>query len=97
MGKGLPNDAVGLRLARIVGDDLRLCEAVRFVSGRDGVDTVLRRAAVSGHVEIEGQIENHFADALNDNGDIVAIISLDSKSYGALKNHWMRCKVASDA
>jgi hypothetical protein len=90
---GLPPESVGLRLARIIKDELLLCEAVRFVSGVAGVDIVLRRAAISGRVEIDGKIENHFADVLDANGDIVETIALDRHSYSVLKNRWMRCKV----
>src|SRR5690348_3987750 len=93
MGK-LPNDACGLRLCKIVGDDLRLCEAVKFTRGRAAVDTVLRRAAISGDVEIEpsGELLDFFADVLDENGDMVGNVALDRRSFNALKNHWMRCK-----
>jgi len=90
----LPENVVGLRLARIDRrGDLILCEAMRFDKGRDAVDTVLRRARISGRVEIEGQIADHFADAIDDDGDIVVSVALDAKSYRALKTKWMRCKV----
>lgn len=90
----LPSNAVGLRLARIDSQQrLSLCEAVRFRDGRKAVDTTLRRAAMSGRVEINGEIKNHFADVLDDNGDIIETVALDRLSYAALKNHWMRCKV----
>jgi hypothetical protein len=90
----IPPDAVSLRLARIVGDDLRLCETVRFRDGHDGVETVLRRAAISGRVEIGVEVGDYFADALDDNNDIVETIALDAKSYSKLKNRWMRCRLA---
>lgn len=94
MAFNLSADAVGLRLARINSrEELILCEPVRFVNGRAAVDTVLRRAAISGRVEVEGKIDNHFADVLNDKQDITETVSLDAKSYGALKNRWMRCRV----
>lgn len=90
----IPAKAVGLRLARFVrGDDLILCEPVRFARERAAVELTLRRAAISGLVEIEGEIINHFADILDDNCDIVGTVALDADSYGALKNRWMRCKV----
>lgn len=93
----LPESVVGLRLARINHkDELILCEAMRFDKGRDAVDTTLRRAQISGRVEIEGKIINHFADALDDNGDIVVTVALDAKSYKALKTKWMRCKVETE-
>ena len=94
MFENLAKEAVGLRLGRIKRNgDLTLCEAIRFDDGRDAVHVTLRRAALSGRVEIEGNIENHLADVLNDNGDLVQTIALDRDSYSALKNHWMRCKV----
>lgn len=87
-------EAVGLRLARIDRrGNLILCEAVGFVAGWAAVEGTLRRAAISGRVEVEGRIENHFADALDIDGSLVDTIALDAKSYSALKNHWMRCKV----
>lgn len=88
------NGAVGLRLARIDRkEQLILCEPVRFMRGTPAVQQVLNRAKISGRVQVNGKIKNHFADALDENGDIVQTIALDAKSYGALKNKWMRCKV----
>jgi len=87
----LPDDAVGLRLAKYFGDNLRLCEAVIFELGRQGVDMALRRAAISGRVD-GGPILDHLADVMNANLDIVETIALDAKSFSALKNHWMPCK-----
>lgn len=54
------------------------------------------RAAISGRVEVNGEIKNHFADGLDDDGCITVTIALDSKSYGALKNRWMRCQVETE-
>lgn len=94
--RSLPRDAVGLRLARIDSRErLILCESIRFTAGFSAVETTLRRAAISGRVEVSGEIRNHFADALDDNGDIVETVALDRRSYSALKNHWMRCRVQS--
>lgn len=90
----LPPESVGLRLARIDSKDrLILCESIRFTGGRAAVGTVLRRAAISGRVEIDGKIEDHFADVLDDTGNLIETVALDAKSYSSLKNHWMRCKV----
>lgn len=90
----LPKSAAGLRLARITRkEELILCEAMRFDGGWAAVDTVLRRANVSGRVEVGGKIADHFADVLDDKGDIVETVSLDRASYHALKTKWMRCKV----
>jgi hypothetical protein len=62
--KQLPTEAVGLQIGRLKGDDLVMCEAMRFPNGRAGVELVLRRAAISGRVEIEGEIEDHLAEGL---------------------------------
>jgi hypothetical protein len=90
----LPEDANGLRLAKYVkGDDLILCEPVMFVAGRPAVDTTLRRAAISGRVEVDGEILDHFADIMSDPDTMTGQVALDAKSYSALKNHWMRCRI----
>lgn len=90
----LPEAAIGLRLYKHVGERLIGCKPVYFTKGRPAVDTVLRRAALSGRVEFEGPERDYFADILIDeSGSWDASISLDRKSYAALKNHWMRCEV----
>lgn len=86
-------EGVVLRLARIDSKErLILCEGVLFESAA-AVDTTLRRARISGRVEINGRIENHFADILDAEGGMVDTVALDRRSYAALKNRWMRCKV----
>lgn len=93
----LPLETVGLCLYRIDRNErLWACEAMRFANGRAGVDTVLRRAQLSGRVEIGGEVVNHFADVLDDECTILATVALDAKSYGALKNKWMRCKLDAE-
>ena len=90
----LPPGSTGLRLARIDRQGaLLLCEAIRFPAGLSAVDTVLRRAAISGRVEIGGDIADHFADVLGDDGTILETVALDRRSYSALKNRWMQCRV----
>lgn len=90
----VPRDAVGLRLARIDANErLILCEAIKFDDGRAAVETTLRRAALAGRVEVDGEIANHFADFMDTNGDLVGTVALDRKSYSVLKNKWMRCRV----
>lgn len=89
----LPAEAVGLRLYKYVREELICCEAMRFPRGRPAVDTVLRRAAISGRVEIGGKIEDHFADVLDLEGSIIETVALDARSYSALKNKWMRCRI----
>jgi hypothetical protein len=89
----LPPTAAVVRLARIRGDDLIFCEAMLLPGGATAIDTILRRAQLSGRVEVGGEIANHFADILDEAGDMVQTVALDSKSYSAIKNRWMRCKV----
>lgn len=88
----LPPESTALKLYRIDRNDRLIpCEAVLFDGGRAAVDTVLRRAAISGRVDVGGDLNDHFADVLDDNGDIVETVALDSDSYRSLKNRWMRC------
>jgi len=89
----LPPEAVGLQLYKIVREDLRACEAVRFVGGRQAAETTLWRAKISGRVDVGGDIKDHFADVLDSDGSIIETVALDAKSYGILKNRWMRCKL----
>jgi hypothetical protein len=96
MTKAAPNEAVAMRLAKIFPrGDLRLCETIVFAAGAPGIDTVLRRAGISGNVEVGGEIDDHFADLLDGDHSIVETVALDSKSFAALKNHWMRCRYVS--
>lgn len=92
----LPADCVGLKLHRIDSKDrLISCEGVIFKGGVAAVNTTLRRAAIAGRVEVDGDIKDHFADCFNATGDLVETVALDAKSYASLKNKWMRCKVES--
>lgn len=89
----IPIEAKGLRLAKINSkDDLLLCEPVFFVRGYIAVEGNLRRARLSGRVEVAGKIDNHFADILDEFGMMLESVALDQNSYSALKNKWMRCK-----
>lgn len=91
---GVPANAMGLHLYKIIGERLISCEPVYFTGGAPAVDTVLRRAAVSGRVEMEGQIGDYYADVLIDqDGTWTHTVALDRNSYRALKNRWMRCKL----
>ena len=85
--------AVDIQLHRIKGEELLACEAVVFDGGGAAVDTALRRAAISGHVEVEGELQNHFADLHDRDGNIVCSVSLDRNSYHALKYQGARCKM----
>lgn len=90
----LPDGAVGLKLHRIdSNENLLACETVIFRGGRPAVNTVLRRAAIAGRVEVGGKVEDHFADVIEAGGDWSETVALDAKSYSSLKNKWMRCKL----
>jgi hypothetical protein len=87
---------VDIQLHRINGEELLACEAVVFDGGGSAVDTVLRRAAVSGRVEVEGELKNRFADLHDRDGNLVCSVALDRNSYHALKYQWARCKLLKD-
>jgi len=93
-GKPLCEGAIGLRLIRYDRrDQAHYSEPVIFTRGRPAVDTTLRRAALSGRVEVEGAIGDYQADVLiSADGEWEQTIALDAKSYKSLKHHWMRCK-----
>lgn len=89
-----PN-AAGLRLYKHVGDRLIACELVMFARGRPAVEMTLRRAAISGLVQVEpfeGK-NDYFADVYVDPNSWEQTVLLDRRSYGILKNRWMRCKL----
>lgn len=89
----VPAGAMGLKLHKHVGNELVSCELVMFREP-GAVDTVLRRAHLSGRVEIGGKIDDYFADIYDATGDSwFETVSLDRNSYSILKNHWMRCKI----
>ena len=92
-GLGVPEDAQAVRLHKIVRGDLVACEAVAFTDGASAIDTTLRRAAISGRVEVGGEIADHFADLLDGEGALIETVSLDARSYKALKTRWMRTKL----
>ncbi|TDH35677.1 hypothetical protein E2A64_10070 [Pseudohoeflea suaedae] len=89
----IPKDTNGLRLCKMVGDDLVMCEPVQFVGGGAAVDTVLRRASISGNVGPVGDTGDYWADLLNAEGDWTETIKLDRHSYAAIKTKWARCKI----
>jgi hypothetical protein len=89
----VPETAQAVRLYRLVNDEPVPCEAIAFTGGAGPIDTVLRRCRISGRAEIGGKVEDHFADLLDERGDIVETVALDRASYTALKNRWMRCRV----
>lgn len=91
----LPPDAAGIRLCKVLrNDELVLCEVVVFEKGRAAVDTVLRRAAISGKVGPIGGTGDFWADLMNSDGDtIVETIALDRKAWNSIKRKWARCKI----
>lgn len=97
MYKGtVPNAAAGLRLWKILPNgDARSCELVIFENHWNGVETTLRRAAISGRVEIEPYTDkggDHYVDIYDADQAIISTAALDADSYRSLKRHWMRCK-----
>ena len=95
MSFDLPPDAAGIRLCKVLRNgELVLCETIVFENGRAAVDTVLRRAAISGKVgPIEGT-GDFWADLMDCEGDtIVGTIALDRKAWNAIKRKWARCKI----
>jgi hypothetical protein len=91
----LPTEVAGIRLCKVLrNDDLVLCETVIFKNGRSAVDTVLRRAAISGKVGPIGGTGDFWADLMNSEGDtIVETIALDRWAWNAIKRKWARCKI----
>lgn len=78
-------------------DNLISNELIMFDGGAPAINTVLRRAAISGRVVIEPFDDpiDYFADVYVDESTWVQTILLDAKSYKILKYKWMRCKVES--
>ena len=87
----LPADCVGLTLCRMDGDKLLMCEPVIFKDGLAAVDTVLRRAALSGPVGPVGETGDWWADIMTGPDNWTDTIKLSPGAWKRLKNHWMRC------
>ncbi len=92
---GIPQDACGLRLCVIRqtrdGERLDLCETVIFANGAGAVDTVLRRAKISGDIGRFGQsiVEyggDWWADVMNANGDLIDVLPMSREAWNSLKN-----------
>jgi hypothetical protein len=95
--ENLHPQAVGLKLYKLnAADELLGNELVIFQDGRKAVDTILRRAQLSGRVEIDGDIDRHFADVYIDEYTWDQTIALDAGSYRALKRVWARTKYDPD-
>ena len=75
----IPVDAVGLRLCKMRREDLILCEPVIFERGRSAVNTILRRAAVSGKVGPVGETGEFWADFIDKYGDWEETIALGER------------------
>lgn len=91
----LPEGTTGLRLCKMRGEELVLYEEIQFQTGIEGADTTLRRAEIAGKVGPVGETGDFWADIFNKDSDLIESIALDRNSWNALKNRWMRCKVAS--
>jgi len=88
----VPQEAVGLRLCKMFGDELRICKPVIFTRGRDAVVTVLNRAQVAGDIGPVGKTGSFWADFMSDECTWTETVALSREAWNALKNHWMRCK-----
>lgn len=89
----IPEGVRGIRLCKMVGEDLRVSEIVMFQRGRPAVQTVLQRAAISGQVWPVGETGDFWADLMTEPGTWVETVALDRDSWNSLKNHWMRCRM----
>jgi hypothetical protein len=91
----LDRNATGLALYRI-GAKNRLYggNAIMFEGGFDAVEMVLRRAAISGIVEIEPDkiTSDYYCDVYVDECSWTQTIQLDRGSYRALKYRWARTR-----
>jgi hypothetical protein len=91
----IPDLSVGPQLYRLHRQSLIACEAVEFDRDKLGVETLLRRASISGRVEVGGELSDYFADVHDRDRNLLETVTLDPDSYRALKYRWMRCKVQS--
>lgn len=89
----VPARATGLRLCKMVRDQLVVCESVQFARGGTAIDTTLRRAQIAGAVGPVGETGNFWADFLDGTGDWFETIALSRAAWNSLKNRWMRCKL----
>ena len=91
---GIPEGACGLRLCKIAAhEELKMSQLVMFRNGAAGVDTALRRAAISGAVGPVGETGDYWADIYDAAEDLVETIALDRGSWNSLKRRWARCKL----
>lgn len=90
-GLPVPAECVGITLYKHFGNEnFRGTERVVFKT-RNSLETALRRAALSGKVEIGSNLKlgDFFADLCDVNGDTVTNVNLDAASFKALKEHWL--------
>ena len=83
-----------------VDESLRLKTAGQFGCNQHrgaakAINTVLRRAAISGTVKVEPYDEtpDYFADVTTGPNTSTQTVLLDRNSYASLKNRGMRCKI----
>lgn len=91
----VPHNAVGIRLCKVVRDELRLCEPTIFVKGRPAVQTLLNRASISGSVGPVGETGDYWADFMAADGTWVETVALDRDAWNSIKNHWARTTIAT--
>lgn len=96
MNLALPAGTVGLRLCKMRGEDLTLCETVIFEGGLTAVETTLRRAAISGPVGPVGETGDYWADLMDEKQDWIETIALSRGAWRSLKSRWMRCRIVRD-
>jgi hypothetical protein len=91
----VPPDVIGMRLCKVVGKGdhqrLRITELIMFDKGAPAVDTVLRRAQISGPVGPVGETGDYWADLYVSENSWTETIALSAGAWKALKNRWMRC------
>lgn len=80
-------NVTAIRLCRInKQEDLLLYEPIILTKGYPAVDTILRRSAIAGHVEVNGDNHTYFADLMDKKGESLDTVSLDAASFRYLKN-----------
>jgi len=91
----IPDNVVGLRLCKIVNEELIVSEICIFKKGLSAVKLTLRRASISGNVGPVGidRDTDYWADMYIDEDTWEDSIALDRKSWNILKNKWMICKI----
>lgn len=88
----VPYQTAGLRLCKMVNEELHLYEMMMFRGGAAAIDTTLRRAELSGPVGPLGETGDYWADLLNADGDWFETVALSRGAWNILKNRWMRCR-----